>query len=69
MLALYRSGRQADALAAYRKAQRELSEGLGLEPGEELRALEQAILRHDSSLDLPGAPVPSPSREAPGDRG
>ena len=62
MLALYRSGRQADALAAYRKARTELSEGLGLEPSEELRELEQAILRHDPSLDLAGdAP---PSREA-----
>jgi DNA-binding SARP family transcriptional activator len=65
MLALYRSGRQADALSAYRKARHELSEGLGLEPGEELRALEQAILRHDPSLDLPGGPAPQPSREAP----
>ena len=52
MLALYRSGRQADALTEYRSAQRELSEGLGLEPGEELRTLEQAILRHDPGLDL-----------------
>ena len=66
MLALYRSGRQADALAAYRKARRELSEGLGLEPGEELRALEQAILRHDPSLDLPDGAAPRRSREAPG---
>ena len=65
MLALYRSGRQADALAAYRKARGELSDDLGLEPSEELRALEQAILRHDPSLDLPGAPAPPPSREAP----
>ena len=65
MLALYRSGRQADALSAYRKAQRELSDGLGLEPGEELRALEQAILRHDPSLDLPGGAAPQPPREAP----
>ena len=64
MLALYRSGRQADALAAYRKARTELSEGLGLEPGEELRALEQAILRHDPSLDLPTTPAPPRSREA-----
>jgi DNA-binding SARP family transcriptional activator len=37
MIALYRSGRQADALEAYRHARRELSEQLGLEPGEELR--------------------------------
>jgi DNA-binding SARP family transcriptional activator len=69
MLALYRSGRQADALAAYRNARRELSEGLGLEPGEELRALEQAILRHDPSLELPDGPVQQPLREAPEQRG
>ncbi|MQY13829.1 Regulatory protein AfsR [Streptomyces sp. RB5] len=42
--ALYRSGRQADALAAYRRARREVVTELGLEPGPELRALEQAIL-------------------------
>ena len=71
MLALYRSGRQADALTAYRSAQRELSEGLGLEPGEELRELEQAILRHDSALELTrhaATPIPpataEPTREA-----
>ena len=47
MLALYRSERQADALAAYRRARSLLDEDLGLEPSEELRQLEQAILRHD----------------------
>jgi DNA-binding SARP family transcriptional activator len=56
MLALYRSGRQAEALEAYRRAHRELSDGLGLEPSEELKQLEQAILRHDPTLDL--SPVP-----------
>jgi YVTN family beta-propeller protein len=55
MLALYRSGRQADALAAYQDARRTLIEELGLEPGRELHDLEQAILRHDAALD---APVP-----------
>ena len=65
MLALYRSGRQADALSAYRMAQRELSEGLGLEPGGELRTLEQAILCHDPSLDLPSDGPAPPPREAP----
>jgi predicted ATPase/DNA-binding SARP family transcriptional activator len=49
VLALYRCGRQADALAAYREAQRLLADELGLEPGEELRELERAILRHEVS--------------------
>src|SRR6476619_5013742 len=51
LLALYRSGRQADALAAYRDARATLDE-LGLEPSAELRGLEQQILRHDPALDL-----------------
>lgn len=54
MIALYRSGRQAEALATYRSARRALVEELGLEPGERLRALEQAILSQDASLDLDG---------------
>ena len=57
MLALYRSGRQAEALDAYRAARRELSEELGLEPSEELKRLEQAILRQDPALDLPEDPT------------
>jgi DNA-binding SARP family transcriptional activator len=52
MLALYRSARQAEALEAYRVARRELSEELGLEPSEQLKQLEQAILRQDQSLEL-----------------
>jgi YVTN family beta-propeller protein len=52
MRALYRSGRQADALAAYRAARRSLVDELGLEPGRELRRLESAILAHDPALDL-----------------
>jgi DNA-binding SARP family transcriptional activator len=69
MLALYRSSRQAEALDAYRTARRELAEELGLEPGEELKRLEQAILQHDPALDLaegaPGRPaseIPAPDR-------
>lgn len=49
MLALYRSGRQAEALAAYREGRAQLAE-LGLEPGSELRNLERAILHHDPML-------------------
>jgi YVTN family beta-propeller protein len=56
MLALYRSGRQADALEAYRRGRSTLVESLGLEPGAELRQLEAAILRQDPRL---GAARPS----------
>jgi YVTN family beta-propeller protein len=56
MLALYRSGRQADALAAYQQARRTLGEELGLEPGRQLQELERAILRQDAELDPPGRP-------------
>ena len=66
MLALYRSARQAEALAAYREARRQLSEELALEPSEELKRLEQAILRQDPALDLPeAASGPSLARQAP----
>jgi Bacterial transcriptional activator domain len=61
ILALYRCGRQADALAAYQAAWRTLVEELGLEPSPPLRELEQAILRQDPSLDLARAPVPERS--------
>src|SRR6185437_16857034 len=50
VLALYRSGRQADALAAYRNGRRALVEGLGLEPGPALRELELQILHQDPAL-------------------
>ena len=53
VLALYRAGRQADALAAYRAARAMLIDDLGLEPTPDLRRLEQAILTHDASLQAP----------------
>src|SRR4051794_26465525 len=53
MLALYRSGRQAEALESFQDARRALVDELGLEPGRELRELEQAILAQDPVLDLP----------------
>jgi DNA-binding SARP family transcriptional activator len=56
MLALYRAGRQADALEAYRQARRTLVDELGIEPNPELHELEQAILRQDSAL-APGRPT------------
>lgn len=52
MLALYRSGRQAEALAAYADGRRVLVDELGLEPGPELQRLQQAILAHDPELVL-----------------
>jgi DNA-binding SARP family transcriptional activator len=53
MLALYRSGRQAEALEAYRDARQALVEHVGIEPGPALRELEKAILEQDSRLDHP----------------
>jgi YVTN family beta-propeller protein len=53
MLALYRSGRQADALESYRIARRRLVEELGLEPSRDLQELEQAILAQDPALEPP----------------
>jgi peptide/nickel transport system substrate-binding protein len=75
MVALYRAGRQADALAAYRVARSVLVDELGLEPSAELQTIERAILQHDPSLSarMPGGtdeaiargrdgPAPAPER-------
>jgi DNA-binding SARP family transcriptional activator/streptogramin lyase len=63
MVALYRSGRQAEALDAYRDARTALREELGLEPSEELQGLQRSILDHDPALAAP------PRVELPGARG
>jgi DNA-binding SARP family transcriptional activator/DNA uptake protein ComE-like DNA-binding protein len=74
MLALYRSGRQAEALAAYRDARRYLADEFGVEPGERLQDLHQRILRSDPTLSpptttddvvVPGPVVPVPVAPAP----
>ncbi len=54
MIALYRSGRQADALAAYQKARIRLADELGIDPSRELRELERAVLVQAPELDSPG---------------
>jgi predicted ATPase/DNA-binding SARP family transcriptional activator len=56
MLALYRSGRQAEALEAFAATRTALVDGLGIEPGRELKELHQAILQQDLALDLRPAP-------------
>jgi WD40 repeat protein/DNA-binding SARP family transcriptional activator len=67
MLALYRSGRQADALLAYQRARDTLVEELGIEPGADLRRLQTAILVQDPGLDVPSAGEGAPVRELPGE--
>jgi DNA-binding SARP family transcriptional activator len=73
MLALYRDGRQAEALAAYRRARRLLVDELGTEPGNDLRKLHQQVLDADPDLEPPGpgsltagGPRPGVPRELPG---
>jgi ABC-type transport system substrate-binding protein/DNA-binding SARP family transcriptional activator len=58
MVALYRAGRHAEALAVYRDGRTRLMDDLGLEPGGPLRDLETAILRHDASLAAPRRSAP-----------
>ncbi|HEX4746359.1 MAG TPA: BTAD domain-containing putative transcriptional regulator [Gaiellaceae bacterium] len=70
MLALYRSGRQADALEAYQEGRALLSDELGLEPGSALKELQRSILVQDSSLDPPALqtrpdPIPAAAEEKP----
>ena len=66
MLALYRCGRQAEALATYRDAHQRLVSELGMEPSVALRRLEQAILAQDPALDLLLPTPPAEAREAAG---
>ncbi|SDH66310.1 DNA-binding transcriptional activator of the SARP family [Actinokineospora alba] len=64
MLALYRAGRQTDALDAYQRLRHRLADDLGVDPGPELSGLHLAILRRDPALDSP-APKPIPAAVVP----
>src|SRR3954464_15481193 len=69
MLALYRSGRQAEALGIYRAGRRVLVDQLGIEPGEELRDLERSILSQDPRLSPPATETPARPRAERSSRG
>jgi Bacterial transcriptional activator domain/SIR2-like domain len=64
MLALYRSGRQPEALAVYRNARQTLRDDLGIEPTPSLQRLHASILRQEADLDASGTPRASPADEA-----
>lgn len=64
MLALYRCGRQAEALEVYRRTRRRLVDELGIEPGPALRALEQSILRQEPAIAPAGRTAGGPAAEA-----
>jgi DNA-binding SARP family transcriptional activator len=64
MLALYRSGRQAEALDSYRQARAALVDELGIEPGQALQELERAILQHDPVLDVTQTARAEPAKTA-----
>src|SRR5436190_590416 len=65
LLALYRSGRQSEALTAYQAFRAYLADTVGLEPSARLKELERRILRHDPDLDLQTAPPALPVTAAP----
>ncbi|WP_395104439.1 BTAD domain-containing putative transcriptional regulator [Actinomadura sp. SCN-SB] len=65
MIALYRCGRQAEALESYAAARRTLSRELGIDPGPQLRRLHERILRNDPSLAAPGRPPETEDAHAP----
>ena len=65
MVALYRSGRQADALQAYADARSTLVDELGTEPPRELQELQRAVLQRDPSLDAPAEAAPPPAVRTP----
>ena len=69
MLALYRSGRQAEALSVFQRARQVLTDDLGLEPGPELVRIQSAILAQDPGLDVPAAAPASVARRPLGDGG